>query len=155
MRTSRLRCPRTEDVRGCSRRPCKQELFAVVELSAGAHGEWIRIHHYANGNGRTARLWANWVAVRYGLPSFVRIKPRPGGLLYAQAAQSSMGDAKFPADGGRSSASDPGEPGPEQGDQPLPERRHRIHGRRWRYGRRCHHGEGCAHSDAARQRADP
>lgn len=71
----------------------ERELFAVVEFAAVAHGEWVRIHPYANGNGRTARLWANWVAVRYRLPPFVRIKPRPGGLLYAQAAQASMADA--------------------------------------------------------------
>lgn len=67
------------------------ELRAVVELAAVVHGEWVCIHPYANGNGRTARTWANWVAMRYGLPPFVRIKPRPDGLLYGQAAQRSMG----------------------------------------------------------------
>lgn len=67
------------------------QLYSVVELAAIAHGEWVRIHPYANGNGRIARTWANWVAVRYGLPPFVRIKPRPDGLLYAQAAHASMG----------------------------------------------------------------
>ena len=67
------------------------ELLAVVELAAVAHGDWVRIHPYANGNGRTARTWANWIAMRYGLPPFVRIKPRPDGLLYGQAARASMG----------------------------------------------------------------
>lgn len=67
------------------------QLYSVVELAAPAHGEWVRIHPYANGNGRVARTWANWVAVRYGLPPFVRIKPRPDGLLYGQAAHASMG----------------------------------------------------------------
>lgn len=77
----------------------ENELLAVVELAAVAHGEWVRIHPYANGNGRTARVWANWVAMRYGLPPFVRIKPRPDGLLYALAAQRSMGLAPdFAAD---------------------------------------------------------
>jgi hypothetical protein len=66
-------------------------LLAVVELAAVVHGEWVRIHPYANGNGRTARTWANWVAMRYGLPPFVRVKPRPDGLLYGQAAHRSMG----------------------------------------------------------------
>jgi hypothetical protein len=66
------------------------ELLAVVELAALTHGEWVRIHPYANGNGRIARIWANWVALRYGLPPFIRIKPRPDGLLYAQVAQMSM-----------------------------------------------------------------
>lgn len=68
----------------------QDELRAVVEFAALAHGEWVRIHPYANGNGRTARLWANWVALRYGLPPFVRIKPRPDGLLCGLAAHRSM-----------------------------------------------------------------
>jgi len=66
-------------------------LDAVVTLCAVLHGEWVLLHPYANGNGRTARVWANWAAVRYGLPPFVRIKPRPDGLLYPRAAASSMG----------------------------------------------------------------
>ena len=67
------------------------QLLSVVELAAVAHGEWVRIHPFANGNGRIARTWANWVAVRYGLPPFVRIKPRPDGLMYGRAAHMSMG----------------------------------------------------------------
>lgn len=63
---------------------------AVVRLCALAHGEWIRIHPLANGNGRTARIWANWLAVRYGLPPFVRIKPRPDDVLFSGAAHLSM-----------------------------------------------------------------
>lgn len=63
---------------------------AIVRLCAHAHGEWIRIHPFANGNGRTARVWANWIAVRYGLPPFVRIKPRPDDVLFAGAAEMSM-----------------------------------------------------------------
>ena len=66
------------------------ELRSVLTLCSYAHGEWIRIHPFANGNGRTARLWANWCAVRYGLPAFVRSKPRPEGLGYAIAAARSM-----------------------------------------------------------------
>jgi fido (protein-threonine AMPylation protein) len=50
---------------------------AVIDLCAWAHAEWVRIHPFANGNGRTARLWANFVAMRYGLPPFVRLRPRP------------------------------------------------------------------------------
>jgi len=67
------------------------ELEAVVSLCAAVHGEWVCIHPYANGNGRTARVWANWAALRYGLPPFVRVKPRPDGLLYGRAASQSMG----------------------------------------------------------------
>jgi Fic/DOC family len=66
------------------------ELMAVLRLMALVHGEWVRIHPFANGNGRTARVWANWTALRYGLPAFVRLKPRPAHLLYAGAAAASM-----------------------------------------------------------------
>ena len=66
------------------------DLHAVIVLCAQAHGEWVRIHPYANGNGRTARLWALWVAFRYGLPPFIRLRPRPAGVFYAEAARRSM-----------------------------------------------------------------
>lgn len=66
------------------------QLRGVLTLCAYVHGEWVRIHPFANGNGRTARLWANWCAVRYGLPPFVRLQPRPAGDLYATAAALSM-----------------------------------------------------------------
>lgn len=68
----------------------RTELDSVLTLCALAHGEWVRIHPFANGNGRTARLWANWSAVRYGLPPFVRLMPRPSGVGYVQAATRSM-----------------------------------------------------------------
>ncbi|HKI02953.1 MAG TPA: Fic family protein [Thermoanaerobaculia bacterium] len=68
----------------------EEQLQSVLTLCANAHGEWIRIHPFANGNGRTARLWANWCALRYGLPPFVRLKPRPAGSSYATASALSM-----------------------------------------------------------------
>jgi fido (protein-threonine AMPylation protein) len=66
------------------------ELQAVLLLAAMLHGEWVRIHPFANGNGRTARLWAIWAALRYGLPPFIRLRPRPAGNSYAAAAFASM-----------------------------------------------------------------
>ncbi len=66
------------------------DLYAILEIAAIAHGEWVRIHPHANGNGRIARLWVNWVAVRYGLPFFLALKPRPANLNYAAAAAASM-----------------------------------------------------------------
>jgi hypothetical protein len=54
-------------------------LAAVIDLSAWAHSEWVRIHPFANGNGRTARIWANSLFMRYGLPPVVRLRPRPDG----------------------------------------------------------------------------
>jgi fido (protein-threonine AMPylation protein) len=66
------------------------ELQAVLLLAAILHGEWVRIHPFANGNGRTARLWAIWAVARYGLPPFIRLRPRPSGSGYAAAAFASM-----------------------------------------------------------------
>jgi hypothetical protein len=66
------------------------ELRAVLLLAANLHGEWVRIHPFANGNGRIARLWVIWVAARYGLPPFIRLKPRPAGVAYAAAALASI-----------------------------------------------------------------
>jgi fido (protein-threonine AMPylation protein) len=68
------------------------ELHGVPTYCAVLHGEWVRIHPFANGNGRTARLWANWAALRYGLPPFVTIKPRPQHPYGAAAAASMAGD---------------------------------------------------------------
>ncbi len=69
--------------------PSTDELDAVIELCAWVHSEWVRIHPFANGNGRTARLWANAIAIRYGVPAFVRVRPRPGGD-YAKIADAAM-----------------------------------------------------------------
>jgi hypothetical protein len=69
-----------------------EEVDAVVGLIAQVHGEWVRIHPFASGNGRTARTWAAWLALRYGLPVFVTLKPRPDDVGYAQAARASMGE---------------------------------------------------------------
>ena len=68
------------------------ELHGVLTYCAALHGTWVRIHPFANGNGRTARLWANWAALRYGLPPFVTIKPRPQNPYGAAAAASMAGD---------------------------------------------------------------
>ncbi len=62
---------------------------AVIDLCAWVHSEWLRIHPFANGNGRTARLWANCIAMRYGLPPFVRLRPRPDGG-YGAVAEAAM-----------------------------------------------------------------
>lgn len=57
--------------------PDTDQTSAIVELCAWAHAQWVRIHPFANGNGRTARIWANCIAMRYGLPPFLRLRPRP------------------------------------------------------------------------------
>jgi Fic family protein len=66
------------------------KLAAVLDVCAWAHAEWVRIHPFVNGNGRTARLWANRIAMRYGLPPFVRLRPRPGGVAYERAGAQAM-----------------------------------------------------------------
>lgn len=66
-------------------------LGEVVEVTAIAQGEWVRIHPFANGNGRIARLLAGHIALRSGLPVFVTLKPRPADVAYARAAKASMG----------------------------------------------------------------
>jgi hypothetical protein len=70
------------------------QLAAVIDLCAWAHAEWVRIHPFANGNGRTARLWANSLAVRYGLPPFIRLRPRPNAGYGDAGAKSMQGDWK-------------------------------------------------------------
>jgi hypothetical protein len=67
-------------------------LAAVLALCAWAHSEWVRIHPFANGNGRTARLWVNSIAMRYGLPPFLRIRPRPADGYGRVSAAAMRGD---------------------------------------------------------------
>jgi hypothetical protein len=78
------RYPRGEELDG-------DGLAAVVDLCAWAHAEWVRIHPFCNGNGRTARIWANALLMRYGLPPAVRLRPRPDGG-YGRAGDAAMGD---------------------------------------------------------------
>jgi len=70
------------------------QLGAIIELAAWVHAEWIRIHPFANGNGRTARIWANFLALRYGLPPFIRLRPRPNHGYEAAGAKAMRGDWK-------------------------------------------------------------
>jgi fido (protein-threonine AMPylation protein) len=72
--------------------PDTDQLAAVVDLCAWVHAEWVRIHPFANGNGRTARLWANSLAMRYGLPPFIRLRPRPNAGYGSTGAKAMHGD---------------------------------------------------------------
>ena len=67
-------------------------LAAVIDLCAWAHAEWIRIHPFANGNGRTARIWANVLLMRYGLPPVMRLRPRPNDGYGGAGALAMTGD---------------------------------------------------------------
>jgi Fic family protein len=68
------------------------QLAAIIEVCAWAHAEWVRIHPFANGNGRTARLWVNSLASRYGLPPFLRLRPRPAGSYGIASERAMFGD---------------------------------------------------------------
>lgn len=70
--------------------PNADQLAAILEVCAWVHAEWIRIHPFANGNGRTARLWVNCIAMRYNLPPFLRLRPRPDAG-YGNAGAEAMG----------------------------------------------------------------
>lgn len=72
--------------------PDADQLAAIVDLCAWSHAEWVRIHPFANGNGRTARLWANSLAMRYGLPPFIRLRPRPDAGYGDAGAKAMQGD---------------------------------------------------------------
>jgi Fic family protein len=74
--------------------PNLDQLSAIIDLCAWAHSEWVRIHPFANGNGRTARLWANNLAMRYGLPPFIRLRPRPNASYGQAGAKAMHGDWK-------------------------------------------------------------
>lgn len=74
--------------------PNADQLAAILDLCAWVHSEWVRIHPFANGNGRTARLWANNIALRYGLPPFVRLRPRPNSGYAEAGARAMLGDWK-------------------------------------------------------------
>ena len=70
------------------------QLAAVLDVCAWAHADWVRIHPFANGNGRMARLLSNSLAMRYGLPPFVRLRPRPDGDYGASGESAMRGDWK-------------------------------------------------------------
>lgn len=72
--------------------PSVDQAKVIVEVCAWAHAEWVRIHPFANGNGRTARLWASSLALRYGLPPFVDLRPRPGDGYELACEKAMRGD---------------------------------------------------------------
>lgn len=69
--------------------PNPTQIQAIITACAWTHAEWVRIHPLCNGNGRIARLWADLIAMRYNLPPFIVLRPRPDGE-YANAGYEAM-----------------------------------------------------------------
>jgi hypothetical protein len=67
------------------------QMLALISFTALAHGECLRVHPFANGNGRIARMLVAFVCLRYGLPMFLHVKPRPESEDYIRASRDSMG----------------------------------------------------------------
>lgn len=55
----------------------KEETMEAIELSAWTHAEFVRIHPFLDGNGRTSRLIMNYQLMRKGfLPIIIKIEDR-------------------------------------------------------------------------------
>jgi hypothetical protein len=63
--------------------------YEAIRIAAYLHGEWIRIHPFVNGNGRTARMLVLWVLARFGIPPLLQLHPRPADP-YGSTSDSSM-----------------------------------------------------------------
>ena len=72
----------------------RDRLEAVIELAAWTHSEWVRIHPFRNGNGRSARILSNAILMRYGLPPALRLRPRPSSPYGQVGAEGMAGNSK-------------------------------------------------------------
>ena len=68
--------------------------LAITELAGWARAQWVRIHPFMNGNGRTARFITNAILMRYGLPPAMRLHPRPDGSYGAAGGRAMRGDVE-------------------------------------------------------------
>lgn len=73
-------------------KPRQRELGQIVRMAAWAHGEWIRIHPFTDGNGTIARAWARFVFARYQLPPVIELGSSSRPDDYVRAAVRSMAE---------------------------------------------------------------
>jgi fido (protein-threonine AMPylation protein) len=71
-----------------------EKLKASAQLAAMASGKIIQIHPFRNGNGRIARLAANFFLNRYGfrMPLYI---DRPPHAEYGEASAQAMSNGDF------------------------------------------------------------
>lgn len=62
-----------------------REFHNVIEKAAWIHAEFVRIHPFQDGNGRTARLMMNYTLMENGLPPTI-IKTE-GKVAYFKALE--------------------------------------------------------------------
>jgi len=67
---------------------------SAVEQVARHYADWLRIHPFADGNGRTARVLANWILARYWQPLVLPGRPPVdrGGLIAATTPAIALSD---------------------------------------------------------------
>ena len=63
------------------------EILQVISFAALAHGECLRVHPFANGNGRIARLLVAFICLRYAAADVLahQATPRGRGLCPCQS----------------------------------------------------------------------
>jgi len=76
-----------------------------IELAALFHYRYIRIHPFEDGNGRMARLMANYILSRHGLPMIV-IRSRKKQDYLEALHQADMNVGKVPSDGAHATIND-------------------------------------------------
>jgi len=72
----------------------QERAFRTATLLARAIGEFIRIHPFLQGNGRTSRCLWIWGLSRFNIPIQVGIAPRPNQPYSEIMARSMHGDDK-------------------------------------------------------------
>ena len=76
-----------------------------IELAALFHYRYIRIHPFEDGNGRIARMMANYILSRHGLPMMV-IRSRKKQDYLEALHQADMNVGKVPSDGAHATVTD-------------------------------------------------